>query len=87
MKGKNFYRFRVEEALNFRKELRDLEISEMHRVQAINNEKKEKQRFDLQIRHAKELQQMKVKLQNEENKLIISIKKEYETLRKKIGII
>jgi len=46
---------RVEEALDFRKELKDLELSEKERVEAIQIEGTEKQRNDMFHKHEKEI--------------------------------
>ena len=43
-----FRGFRVEEAINFRKELKDLEVSEKVRVESLQIEAADKQRKELQ---------------------------------------
>jgi hypothetical protein len=54
---------RVEEALDFRKELKDLESKELVRVEKLQFERAEKQRSNLQDKHKKEREQLEGKLQ------------------------
>lgn len=49
-------------------------------------EKAEKQRKELGIKHQKELKQTEIKLKNAENNLIIKMKKEFDVLQKKKGL-
>ncbi|EAR89830.3 hypothetical protein TTHERM_00633370 (macronuclear) [Tetrahymena thermophila SB210] len=74
---------RVEEALDFRKELKDLEAKEQERVEKLQIERAEKQRSNLQEKHKKERQQLEGKLQEAQFKLIIKMKKDFNTLSKK----
>ena len=48
LKTKCLWGFRVEEAINFRKELKDLEVSEKVRVESLQIEAADKQRKELQ---------------------------------------
>lgn len=76
----------MEEAINFRKELKVLEVTEMQRVEQVQFERAEKQRNDLRIKHEKEMKQLNSKLENDEHKLIIQMKKDYDVLLKKIHL-
>ncbi len=69
--------------MNFRKELKDLEVSEAQRINKLRMENIEKQRNKLLIEHNKELKHLETKLENEENKLIIRMKRDFDVLRKK----
>jgi len=66
---------RVHEALNFRRELNNLEKDEQDRVASIIEQKAWKSRKDLNIKHDKEKSQLQIKLQEMEFKLIIQMKK------------
>jgi len=74
---------RVEEAMNFRKELKDLEVSEAQRINKLRLANVEKQRKELLAEQRKELTHLQSKLKNEENKLIIKMKSDFDVLMKK----
>jgi len=74
---------RVEEAMNFRKELKDLEVSEAQRINRLRMENIEKQRNKLLIEQSKEMKHLESKLSNEENKLIIRMNRDFDVLKKK----
>jgi len=74
---------RVEEAMNFRKELKDLEVSEAQRINRLRMENIDKQRNKLLIEQNKEMKHLESKLSNEENKLIIRMKRDFDVLMKK----
>ena len=77
------YFIRVEEALNFRKELKDLEVSEAKRINEMRRENIERQQNVLRNEQAKELRHLQDKMNNEENKLIIRMKRDFDVLKKK----
>jgi len=74
---------RVDEAMNFRKELKDLEVSEAQRINKLRLEDIEKQRNVLMNTQRKEIEHLESKLKNEENKLIIRMKRDFDVLTKK----
>jgi hypothetical protein len=77
---------RVEEAMNFRKELKDLEVSEAQRINKMRIDDIEKQRNELIAKQRKEMIHLQSKLKNEENKLIIRMKRDYDILKKKTSL-
>ncbi|CAK59937.1 unnamed protein product (macronuclear) [Paramecium tetraurelia] len=77
---------RVEEALDFRKELKDLEKHEQDRVYKVQKYRIEKQHSDLLFKQQKEREQLEGKLQETEYKLIIQMKKDYDVLLKQINL-
>ncbi|CAD8148976.1 unnamed protein product [Paramecium octaurelia] len=77
---------RVEEALDFRKELKDLEKNEQDRVYKVQKYRIEKQHSDLLFKQQKEREQLEGKLQETEYKLIIQMKKAYDVLLKQINL-
>ncbi|CAD8067432.1 unnamed protein product [Paramecium sonneborni] len=77
---------RVEEALDFRKELKDLEKNEQDRVYRVQKYRLEKQHSDLLFKQEKEREQLEGKLQETEYKLIIQMKKAYDVLLKQINL-
>lgn len=74
---------RVEEAMNFRKELKDLEVSEAQRVNKMRMDNIEKQKNALLAEERKEMAHLLSKLKNEENKLVIRMKRDFDVLMKK----
>jgi len=74
---------RVEEAMNFRKELKDLEVSEAQRINKLRIQNIEKQTKELEAEQRKEMIHLQSKLNNEENKLIIKMKRDFDVLTKK----
>jgi len=74
---------RVEEAMNFRKELKDLEVSEAQRINRLRIENIERQKNTLLIEQSKEMKHLESKMSNEENKLIIRMKRDFDVLMKK----
>ncbi|KAM3141064.1 hypothetical protein pb186bvf_006865 [Paramecium bursaria] len=77
---------RVEEALDFRKELKDLEKNEQERVYKVQQYRLDKQKSDLLFTQQKEREQLELKLQETEYKLIIQMKKDYDILLKKTNL-
>lgn len=77
---------RIEEATNFRKELKDLEVSEAERLSKLWYEFREAElkKFDHQTMKLRS--HMQVKLNNEENKLVIKLSKDFDILVKKIAL-
>ena len=62
---------RVEEAINFRKELNKLEISEKERVNMLKKNSIEQQFYELECKHAKEEKLLQLRLATQKNKLAI----------------
>lgn len=74
---------RVYQALDFRKQLSELEVSEKQRVDRLMQEHAEQQRANLRRKHQKQRRQLEGNLQELEDKLIVRMKKQFEVLRKK----
>jgi hypothetical protein len=77
---------RIEEAMNFRKELRDLEVKEAMRVEKLRNENAEKQRNALLSNQKKEMVQLEAKIETGRHNLKIKMDKELYRLQKEIGL-
>lgn len=77
---------RVEEAQNFRRELKVLEEKEKERVNKLREEHASNEIHKLESKHIKEEKLLDQKLQNLENKLKIQMSKEYQVLEKQIGL-
>ncbi|CAD8073276.1 unnamed protein product [Paramecium primaurelia] len=77
---------RVEEAMDFRRELKNMEKAEQERVASEQEKRIESQKDELQRKHQKQMEQLKAKLIEQEHKLIIQLKKEYNVLLKQIGL-
>jgi len=77
---------RVEEAMNFRKELKDLEVSEAQRINKLRYEDFERQKNVLLTTQRKEMEHLEGKLKNEENKLVIKMKRDFDVLSKKVRL-
>ena len=60
---------RVEEAQNFRKELKNLEVAEANRVHGLRQDNAEKQRNKLIGQYKKDLQQLQAKMNTQEHNL------------------
>jgi len=69
--------------MNFRKELKDLEVSEAQRINRLRIENIERQKNTLLIEQSKEMKHLESKMSNEENKLIIRMKRDFDVLMKK----
>lgn len=69
--------------MNFRKELKDLEVSEAQRVNKMRMDNIEKQKNALLAEQRKEMAHLLSKLKNEENKLVIRMKRDFDILMKK----
>lgn len=74
---------RVYEALDFRKQLSDLEVKEKDRVDRLMQEHARQQRDNLRRRHEKERRELESKLNELEDKLTIKMKNQFDILRKK----
>jgi len=74
---------RVEEAMNFRKELKDMEVNEAQRINKLRYEDIERQKNVLLAEQRKEMEHLHSKLKNQENKLIIRMKRDFDVLTKK----
>src|SRR5688572_17718411 len=74
------------EALNFRKELKDLEVSEAQRINKLRINNIQKQENTLLAEQRKEMEHLLSKLKNEENKLIIRMKRDFDVLNKKVHL-
>ena len=77
---------RIEEAMNYRKELRDLEVKEAMRVEKLRNENAEKQRNALLSNQKKEMVQLEAKIETGRHNLKIKMDKELYRLQKEIGL-
>lgn len=77
---------RVEEALDFRKELNELEVKEQERVNRLVMVKGDNLRENLRRKHEKGRKELELKLDELENRLIIKMKREYSVLLKKNGL-
>ena len=73
---------RVEEAMNFRKELNNLEVSEANRIRKLREQNVENQLKKLRQDQRKEREQVERKIQVQENNLIIRMKRDFDILRK-----
>ena len=75
---------RVEEAQNYRTELKNLEVAEAVRVLELRQSHADKQRNRLTAQCEKELQQFEAKMKTQEHSLQIQREKELENLQKQI---
>lgn len=77
---------RIEEAQNFRKELKDLEIHEADRLNKLWNDfmQNKQRKFDTETKKLRS--HLLVKLNNEENKLKIQMAKDFDVLKKQIHL-
>src|SRR5690606_15103706 len=75
---------RIEEAVNYRKELKDFEIDEAQRVEGIRNQNAMKARNKLLATQKKEMLQLEAKIETSRNNLRIKMEKELNTLQKEI---
>ena len=77
---------RIEEATNFRKELKDLEVDEANRLSKLWMEFKIAQlkKYDQETKKLEA--HLQVKLNNDQNKLVIKLSKEFDVLKKKIAL-
>ena len=64
---------RIEEAMNYRKELRDLEVKEGIRVEKLRNENAENQRKALLSNQKKEMVQLEAKIETGRHNLKIKM--------------
>ena len=62
---------RIEEAMNYRKELKEFEVQEAERVEKLKEENANKQRKTLQATQRKELQQLEAKIETGRHNLKI----------------
>lgn len=72
--------------MNFRRELKNLEVSEAQRVNKLREDNVENQRNTLRENQKKEMNQLVLRLETEEHNLIIKMKREFDVLKKKIGL-
>jgi hypothetical protein len=73
---------RVYEALDFRRELNALEVTEKQRVDRLMLQHAEQQRQNMRVRQQKKRREFEQKLQEMQNKLLIAMKRELEVLQK-----
>mmetsp|Transcript_45263 Transcript_45263/g.33044 ORF Transcript_45263/g.33044 Transcript_45263/m.33044 type:complete len:109 (+) Transcript_45263:685-1011(+) len=71
---------RIEEAMNYRKELKDLEVQEQLRVEKLRNENADKQRKALLSILKKEMKQLEAKIETDRHNLKIKMDKELNVL-------
>lgn len=69
--------------MNFRKELKDLEVNEAQRINRLRFQDIERQKNVLLNTQRKEMEHLESKLKNEENKLTIKMKRDFDVLSKK----
>jgi len=77
---------RIEEAMNYRKELKDLEVKEQERVERLRQESQEYQRRKLVTQQKKEMRQLEAKIVTGEHNLEIKKEKELSILEKEISL-
>lgn len=77
---------RIEEAMNYRKELKDLEVQEAMRVEKLRNENAEKQRKTLLHKQKKEMLQLEAKIETGRHNLKIKMDKSLNVLQKEINL-
>lgn len=77
---------RIEEAINYRKELKDLEVDEAQRVESVRHHNAMKARNKLLSDQKKERLQLEAKIETGRNNLRIKMDKELNTLQKEINL-
>lgn len=77
---------RIEEAMNYRKELKDLEVREALRVEKLRQENADNQRKALLSNQKKEMLQLEAKIETGRHNLKIKMDKELYRLQKEIGL-
>jgi hypothetical protein len=77
---------RIEEAINYRKELKDFEIEEANRVEGLRHQNAMNSRNKLLSDQKKELHQLEAKIETSRNNLRIKMDKELTTLQKEINL-
>mmetsp|Transcript_29401 Transcript_29401/g.29006 ORF Transcript_29401/g.29006 Transcript_29401/m.29006 type:complete len:431 (-) Transcript_29401:57-1349(-) len=77
---------RIEEAINYRKELKDFEVEEANRVEGLRHDNAMKQRNKLLSDQKKEMLQLESKIETARNNLRIKMDKELNTLQKEINL-
>ena len=77
---------RVEEAMNYRKELKILEIKEAQRIENLRQKNAENQRKSLLHEQQKELNQLEAKIETGRHNLKIKMDKDLIILQKEIGL-
>ena len=71
---------RIEEAMNYRKELKEFEVLEAERVERLRQENADKQRRTLQATQKKELMQLEAKIETERHNMKIKMDKDLVVL-------
>lgn len=77
---------RVEEAMNYRKELKILEIKEAQRIEDLRASNAANQRKKLEAQQLKEIHQLRAKIETGKNNLQIKMDKELMVLKKEINL-
>mmetsp|Transcript_23070 Transcript_23070/g.35714 ORF Transcript_23070/g.35714 Transcript_23070/m.35714 type:complete len:171 (-) Transcript_23070:516-1028(-) len=77
---------RVEEAMNYRKELKILEIKEAHRIENLRQKSAETQRKSLLKTQQKEMDQLEAKIETGRHNLKIKMDKDLIVLQKEINL-
>jgi hypothetical protein len=77
---------RIEEAMNYRKELKDFEIQEADRVEMLRQKNADKQRKNLLKGQRKEMDQLEAKIETGRHNLKILMDKEISVLKKQIHL-
>lgn len=77
---------RIEEAMNYRKELKEFEIEEANRVEILRQKNADKQRKKLLKAQRKEMDQLEAKIETGRHNLKITMDKEISVLQKQIHL-
>ena len=77
---------RVEEAMNYRKELKIIEIKEAQRIENLRQKNAENQRKNLLAAQQKELDQLEAKIETGRHNLKIKMDKDLIVLQKEINL-
>ena len=80
------YNERIEEAMNYRKELKEFEVQEAERVENLRIQNAENQRKKLTKNQQKEMVQLEAKLETGRHNLKIQMDKELVVLQKQINL-
>lgn len=77
---------RIEEAMNYRKELKEFEVQEAARVEMLRQKNADKQRKNLLKGQRKEMDQLEAKIETGRHNLKIQMDKEISVLQKQINL-
>lgn len=77
---------RIDEAMNYRKELKAFEVKESDRVELLKQKNADNQRKKLQANQKKEMLQLEAKIETARHNLKITMDKELVVLQKQINL-